>query len=111
MEKQYPVTRINVDAILLLNQKNILKAKRITTLVIDEVKEYIILKIWSNTDDHTKGMNDDKKDTNDEDHQKGRQESYNNDLGKIENHKHPGEKVEQHAVRNKLKEDLQITVA
>jgi len=35
-----PVTRMNIDAKALLNQKNyILKAQRITTVEIDEIKE------------------------------------------------------------------------
>ena len=29
------------------------------------IKENIILKIWNDTEDHTKGMNGDKMDTND----------------------------------------------
>jgi len=46
MEKQYPLTIINIDGTLLLKQRNyILKAKRITTVEIDEIKEYIRLKI------------------------------------------------------------------
>jgi len=50
-----PMTRINIDAKLLLNQKNyILKAKRTTTVEIDEIKENIQLKIWNDIEDHTK---------------------------------------------------------
>jgi len=103
-----PVTRINIDVKLLLNQKNcILKAKRIT-VEIDKIKLNIRLKIQNDTEDHTKGMNDDKMDTNDKEHQKRDHESNNTGLGKIENNKHPGPEREQHTVRNKLKEDLQI---
>lgn len=52
-----PTLSINVDAKLLLNQKNyILKAKGITAAKIDQIKENIIIKI-SNDADHTKGMN------------------------------------------------------
>ena len=41
-----PVTRMNIDAKALLNQKNyILKAQRITIVEIDEIKENINLKI------------------------------------------------------------------
>ena len=41
-----PVTRMNIDAKALLNQKNyILIAQRITTIEIDEIKENIRLKI------------------------------------------------------------------
>ena len=32
----------------------------------------------------------------------------NTGLGKLENNKHPGAEIEQHTVRNKLKEHLQI---
>ena len=40
-----PMTRMNIDAKALLNQKNyILKAKRITAVEIDEIKQNIRLK-------------------------------------------------------------------
>ena len=59
------MTRMNIDAKALLNQKNyILKAKRITTVEIDEIKEKIRLKIGDDTEDYTKGVNGDKMDTN-----------------------------------------------
>ena len=104
-----PMTKINIDEKLFLNQKNyILKAKRITTVEIDEINENIGLKIWNDTYDHTKGINGDKMDTNDKQHQKRDQESNNTSLGKIENNKHPGAEEEQHAVKNNLKEKLQI---
>jgi len=46
------VTRINIDAKALFNQKNyILKAQRITTVEIDEIKENIRLKIGDETED------------------------------------------------------------
>ena len=48
-------------------------------------------------------------DTNDTEHQKRDQESNNTGLGETENNKHPGGEGQQHTVRNKLKEDLQIT--
>jgi hypothetical protein len=65
-----PITRINIDVKLLLNQKNcILKAKRIT-VEIDKIKENIKLKIQNDTEDHTQGMNDNKMDMNDKEHQK-----------------------------------------
>jgi hypothetical protein len=102
------MTRINTDATLLLKQNYILKAKRITTVKMDGIKEYIRLKIWNDTEDHTKGMNGDRMDTNDKENQKGRQESNNTVLGKIENKKHIEAKGKQHTSRNKLKEDLQI---
>jgi hypothetical protein len=64
------MTRINIDIKLLLNQKNcILKAKRITTVEIDEIKKNIKLKI-QNDKDHTQGMNDDKINTKDKQPQK-----------------------------------------
>ena len=87
-----PKTRINIDVKLLLNQMHcILKAKR-KTVEIDEIKEYIRLKIQKHTQDHTQGMNDDKMDTKDKEHQKTDHESNNTDLGKTENNKHPGQK-------------------
>jgi len=53
--KRNPITKINIDVKLLLNPKNyILKAKRITAVESDEIKENIRLKIWNNTEDHTK---------------------------------------------------------
>ena len=53
-------------------------------------------------------MNGDKMDTNDKECQNTDQESNNTGLGKTENNKHPGAEGEQHAVKKKLKEDLQI---
>ena len=47
-------------------------------------------------------------DTNVTQHQKRDQESNNTGFGKVENNKHTSAEVEQHTVRNKLKEDLQI---
>ena len=45
--------RINIHAKLLLNQKNyILKAKIITAVKIDEIKENIRLKIWNDRRSH-----------------------------------------------------------
>jgi hypothetical protein len=41
-------------------------------------------------------------------HQKRDQESNSTGFGKVENNKHPSTEGEQHTVRNKLKEDLQI---
>jgi len=52
-----------IYAKLLLNQKNyILKAKCITTVEINKIKENIRLQIWNDTEDHTKGMNGNKVD-------------------------------------------------
>jgi len=66
-----PVTRMNIGAKALLNQKNyILKAKRITAVEIDDIKENITLKIVDDTEDYTNGANGDKMDTNVIEHQK-----------------------------------------
>jgi len=104
-----PVTRMNIDAKALLNQKNcILKAQRITTVEMNEIKENIRLKIGDNTVDYTNGVNGDKMDTNVIEHQKRDQENENTDFGKVENNKHPSAEGEQHTLKNKLKEDLKI---
>jgi len=51
-----PVTRMNIDAKALLNQKNyILKAQRITTAEIDEIEENIRLKIGADIRLHKQG--------------------------------------------------------
>jgi hypothetical protein len=97
------MTRMNINAKALFNQKNyILKAKRIPIIKIDEIKEYVRLK---NTEDYTNGVNSCKMDTNVIEHQKRDQESNSTAIGKVENKCAEGE---QHTVRNKLKEDLQI---
>jgi hypothetical protein len=62
------------------------------------IKENIRLKIWNDTENHTKGTNGDKMDTKDKEQQKGDQESDNTGLGKIENNKHPGSEGEQHTL-------------
>jgi len=104
-----PMTRLNIDAKALLNQKNyILKAKRIMAVEIDEIKENIGLKIGDDTEDNTNRVNSDKMDTNVIEHQKKEQESNNTGFGKVENNKHPSAEGQQHTVRNKLKEHLQI---
>ena len=59
------MTRLNIDAKALLNQKNyILRAKRIMDVEIDGIIENIRLKIGDDTEDHTNGANGDKMDTN-----------------------------------------------
>jgi heme-degrading monooxygenase HmoA len=59
----------------LLNQLNyILKAKRITIAGIDEIKEYIRLTVWRDTEDHTNGTNGYKMDMNDRENLKREQE-------------------------------------
>jgi hypothetical protein len=65
--------------------------------------------VWNDTVDDTKGMNRDKMDMNDKEHQKRNQEIKNREIGKLDNNKHPESKGEQHKVRNKLKEDFHIT--
>jgi hypothetical protein len=92
-----------------LNQKNyILKTKRITAVDIDAIKN-ITFKIRDDTGDHTKGVNGDKLDTTVTERQKREQESNNNSFDKLENNKHSSIEEEQNTVRNKLKEDFQIT--
>jgi len=50
MERWEPMTRLNIDAKALLNQKNyILRAKRITAVEIDGIIENIRLKIGDDT--------------------------------------------------------------
>jgi hypothetical protein len=81
-----PVTRINMDAKTLLNQKSyILKAKRIMAVEIDEMKENIRLKIGNDTEEYTNGVNGDKMDANVIEHQKGDQENDITAFGKAEN--------------------------
>jgi len=86
-------------------KKNILKAKRISAIEINEIKENVRLKIGDDTEDYTNGVNSCKMDTNVTEHQKRDQESNSTAIGKVENKSAEGE---QHTVRNKLKEDLQI---
>jgi hypothetical protein len=103
------MTRTNIDAKALLNQKNyILIAKRITAVEIVEIKENIRLTIRDDTGDHIKGVNDDKMDTNGKEHQQRDQECNDTGFGNVENNKHPSAEEEQNTVRNKLKENLQI---
>jgi len=66
-----PMTRLNIGAKALLNQKNyILRAKRIMVVEIDGIIENIRLKIGDDTEDYTNGVNGDKMDTNVIEHQK-----------------------------------------
>jgi len=79
-----------MDEKVLLNQKNyILKAKTITAVKIDRMKENIRLKIGDDTEDYTNGVNGDKMDTNVIEHRKRDQEINNTGFGKVENNKHP----------------------
>jgi hypothetical protein len=50
------------------------KRRKITIDRFGEVKENIRLRIWNDTEDHTKGMNANKMDMNDKEHQKRNQE-------------------------------------
>ena len=103
------MTRLNIDAKTLLNQKNyIVRAKRITAIETDEIVENIRLKIGDYTEDYANGVNGDKMDTNVIEHQKRDQESKNTGFGKSKNNKNPSVEGEQHTGRNKLKEDLQV---
>ena len=80
-----PMTRLNIDAKALLNQKNyILRAKRIMAVEIDGI---IGLKIGNDTEDYTNGVNGNKMDTNVIEHQQRDQESKNTGFGKAENNK------------------------
>ena len=66
-----PLTRLNIDAKALLNQKNyILRAKRITAVEITGIMENIRLRIGVDTEDYTDGVNGDKMDTYVIQHQK-----------------------------------------
>ena len=97
---------MNIDAKALLNQKNyILKAQRITSVEIDEIKENISLKIGVETEDYTNEVNGDIMDKNVIEHQKRDQENENEntDFGKVENNKHPSSEGEQHTLKNKLR--------
>ena len=103
------MARINLDAKALLNQKNyILKAQRLTAVEIDEIRENIRLEIGEATEDYSKEVNGDRTDGNGIEYQKRNKENENTDCGKAEINKHPSAKGEQHTVKNKLKEDLQI---
>ena len=97
---------MNIDAKDLFNQKNyIFKAKRIPAIETDKIKESVRLEIADDTEDCTNGVNSCKMDTKVIEHQKRDQESNSNAIGKVENKSAEGE---QHTVRNKLKEDLQV---
>ena len=89
----------------MLNQKNyILEAQRLTPLEIDEIRENISLEI----EDYTNKVNGDRMDANGIEYQKIDNENENTDCGKAQINKHPSAEGEQHTVKNKLKEDLQI---
>jgi hypothetical protein len=102
---------MNIDAKGLFNQKNyILKAKSITAVEIDQIKESIRLKIGEDPENYTKRVNVGKKHRSTIEHQKGNQEGSSTAAGKVEtNIKHPSAEAEQHTVRDKLKGDIQIT--
>ena len=103
------MTSMNIDAKDLLNQKNyILKAKRITAVEIDVIKQNISLKIGDDTEDYTNRVYGDKMDTNIIEHQKRDEGNDNTGFGKVENNTHQSAEGEQHTIKNKLKEDLQI---
>ena len=77
------VTRMNIDAKDLFNQKNyIFKAKRIPAIETDKIKESVRLEIEDDTEDCTNGVNRCKMDTNIIEHQKRDQESNSTAIGK-----------------------------
>jgi len=62
----------------------------------------------NNNNNNNNNNNANKMDTNIIEHQKRDQENNNTGFGKVENNKHQSAEGEQHTVKNKLKEDLQI---
>ena len=60
------------------------------------------------TENYTNRVKGNKMDTHIIEHQKRDQENENTDFGKAENNKHLSAVGEQHTIKNKLKEDLQI---
>ena len=103
------VATINLDAKALLNQKNyILKAQRLTAVEIDEIRENIRLEIGEGTEDYANEVNGDRTGANGIEYQKRDKENENTDCGKAEINKHPSTEGEQHTVKYKLKENLQI---
>ena len=104
-----PVARINLDAKALLNQKNyILNTQRLSAVEIDEIRENIRLERVEATEDYTNKVNGDRTDANCKEYQKSDKENENTDCGKAQINKHPIAEGDQHTVKNKLKEDLQI---
>ena len=103
------MVKINLDAKAFLNQKSyILKAQRLTAVEIDEIRENIILEIGEATEDYTNEVNGDRTKANVIEYQKSDKENENTDCGKAQNNKHPNAEGEQHTIKNKLKEDLEI---
>jgi hypothetical protein len=70
--------------IIVKNLNWILKAERITILGIDKKREKIKLRVWNDTEDHTKEMNGDKMDTNDKIKPEEGPRNNNTGLDKIE---------------------------
>ena len=103
------VARINVDAKALLNQKNyIIKAQRLTAVEIDEIGENIRLEIGETTENYTNEVNGDRTEANGIEYQKRYNENENTDCDEAWINKQLTAEVEQHTVKNKLKEDLKI---
>ena len=75
---------------------------------IDKIRENIRLEIGEATEDYTNEVNGDRTDANGIEYQKRDKENENTDCGKAQINKHPSAEGEQHTVKNKLKEDLQI---
>ena len=104
-----PVAKINLDAKALLNHKNyILKAQRLMAVETNEIRENIRLEIGEATEDYTNEVNGNRTDANGTEYQNRDKENENTDCGKAQINKHPSTEGEQHTVKNKLKEDLQI---
>jgi hypothetical protein len=95
LRKRNPNLRANMDAKLLLNQKNyILKNKKITDSEIDEIKESFRPRMQDNTEDQLR-------------------DEQTNNVGATEEHlllenRNLGEYTQQHVAREKLKEELEI---
>jgi len=80
----------------------------ITAVEIDEIRENIRLEIGEATEDYTNEVKGDRTNASGTEYQKRDKENENTDCDKAQINKHPSAEGEQHAVKNKLKEDLQI---
>jgi hypothetical protein len=109
MEREEPNDENEYIAKALLNKKiDILIAKGITVVEIEEIKENIKLKIRDGTEDHSKIVNGDKMDKTVTENQRRDQESNNASYDKVENNKQTSPEEQQNTVRNKLNEGLYI---
>jgi hypothetical protein len=92
--KRNPNLRTNMDAKLLLNQKNYIIRKKITDTEIDEIKESFRPRMQDNTEDQLR-------------------EEQTNNAGATEEHlllqnRNLGQDAQQHVAGEKLKEELEI---